>query len=68
MLALAEMLRAEFGIGIDAHSGGVGAEAGAVNRAFRTVAAVVLGDAWLASVVLAPETVLEELIRGEADG
>jgi hypothetical protein len=32
--ALAEALRAEFGVGVDAHPGGEGNEAGVVNRAF----------------------------------
>lgn len=35
ILALAEALREEFGVGIDAHPGGRGTEAGIVNRAFR---------------------------------
>ena len=32
---IAEAMRAEFGDSIDAHPGGVGSEAGAINRAFR---------------------------------
>ena len=35
VLSLAEELRKEFGVGIDAHPGGLGIEAGDVNRAFR---------------------------------
>lgn len=38
ILGIAEALRAEFGVGIDAHPGGRGSEAGAVNRAFRATA------------------------------
>ncbi|OJW22842.1 MAG: hypothetical protein BGO49_12705 [Planctomycetales bacterium 71-10] len=34
ILALAEALREEFGVGVDAHPGGEGGEAGVVNRAF----------------------------------
>lgn len=35
ILGIAEALRKEFGVGIDAHPGGRGTEAGVVNRAFR---------------------------------
>lgn len=35
ILGIAESLREEFGSSIDAHPGGVGSEAGVVNRAFR---------------------------------
>jgi hypothetical protein len=42
VVAVAEALREEFGVGIDAHPGGVGNEAGIVNRAFRAVARVIL--------------------------
>jgi hypothetical protein len=45
VLALAKALREEFGVGIDAHPGGIGSEAGVVNRAFRAVARVILGAA-----------------------
>ena len=38
ILGIAEALRTEFGIGIDAHPGGEGSEAGVVNRAFRAAA------------------------------
>lgn len=44
ILALAEALRAEFGLGIDAHPGGIGNEAGVVNRAFRAAVSVILGE------------------------
>lgn len=43
VLGIAGALRAEFGVGIDAHPGGVGNEAGSVNRAFRAAARVILG-------------------------
>ena len=42
ILALAQTLRAEFGVSIDAHPGGVGSEAGAINRAFRATVRMVL--------------------------
>jgi len=38
ILGIAEALRQEFGVGIDAHPGGQGTEAGVVNRAFRAAA------------------------------
>jgi hypothetical protein len=40
---IAGAMRAEFGVSIDAHPGGVGVEAGAVNRAFRAAVEVILG-------------------------
>src|SRR3954470_4666758 len=43
MLTLDLALRREFGVAIDAHPGGVGAEAGAVNRAFLVAARVIVG-------------------------
>lgn len=42
ILGVAEVMREEFGVGIDAHPGGVGNEAGAINRAFRAAARVIL--------------------------
>lgn len=42
MVRMAEVLRREFGVGIDAHPGGPGSEAGTINRAYRPVARVVL--------------------------
>lgn len=112
IVRIAEELREEFGIEIDAHPGGVGTEAGVVNRVFRTTARVVLGgvvapemdvavvltwalrrvalkrlaelgvtgeraisliaeepklgDAWSAYLVLAPVTVIEDLVKGPA--
>ncbi len=43
ILEIAGALRREFGVGIDAHPGGEGVEAGVVNRAFRAMAGVILG-------------------------
>jgi hypothetical protein len=43
VLAVAEALREEFGVYIDAHPGGEGNEAGVVNRGFRVMAGVILG-------------------------
>jgi hypothetical protein len=45
VLLIARALREEFGEGIDAHPGGVGNEAGDVNRAFRTAVRVIIGEA-----------------------
>ncbi len=42
ILGIAEALRAEFGVTIDAHPGGKGSEAGVVNRAFRAAASGIL--------------------------
>ena len=42
LLGIAEALREEFGICIDAHPGGPGNEAGVVNRAFRAAARRIL--------------------------
>jgi hypothetical protein len=42
ILGIAEALREEFGVGIDAHPGGRGTEAGVVNRAFRAAARLIL--------------------------
>ncbi len=42
VLALAQALRDEFGVGIDAQPGGEGIEAGSVNRAFLAATAVIL--------------------------
>jgi hypothetical protein len=39
---IAEALRAEFGVGIDAHPAGEGHEAGVINRALRTTAGAIL--------------------------
>jgi hypothetical protein len=42
VLGIAEALREEFGVSIDAHPGGEGNEAGVVNRMFRAAAGVIL--------------------------
>lgn len=44
ILEIAGAMRSEFGVAIDAHPGGVGSEAGVVNRAFLTAVGVILGD------------------------
>lgn len=43
--SIAETMRLEFGDSIDAHPGGTGSEAGAINRAFRMAAWVILKEA-----------------------
>jgi len=42
---IAETMRSEFGDSIDAHPGGVGVEAGTINRALRMAAWVILKEA-----------------------
>ena len=42
IVAIAEALREEFGVGIDGHPGSPDAEAGQVNRAFRVAAGCIL--------------------------
>jgi hypothetical protein len=42
VLAIAEAHREEFGVSIDAHPGGVGIEAGSVNRAFLATARTII--------------------------
>ena len=42
ILRVAEAFRGAFGVGIDAHPGGEGNEAGVVNRSFRVAARVIL--------------------------
>jgi hypothetical protein len=44
VMVIAGALREEFSVGIDAHPGGEGTEPGDVNRAFRTVVRVIVGD------------------------
>lgn len=44
---IAETMRAGFGNSIDAHPGGTGSEAGAINQAFRLAASVILNEAGL---------------------
>jgi len=43
VLAIAEALRDEFGVAIDAHPGGEGIEAGDVNRAFLVAVRTIIG-------------------------
>src|SRR4051812_22212831 len=64
ILALARALRSEFGVGIDAHPGGVSNEAGAINRAFRIAAWVILKQA--GSLEDDPATVLTSVLRQTA--
>jgi hypothetical protein len=45
VLMIAEALREEFGVSIDAHPGGDGIEAGVVNRAFRVMVRVIVSEA-----------------------
>jgi hypothetical protein len=45
VLSIAQALREEFGVGIDAHPGGIGSEPGVANRAFRATARIILGNA-----------------------
>ncbi len=44
VLAIAEAMRHEFGVGIDAHPGGQGIEAGSINRALRVAARTIVAD------------------------
>ena len=44
VLVIAEALRDEFGVAIDAHPGGEGTEAGSVDRAFRVAARVIVAE------------------------
>ncbi len=44
VLVIAEALRDEFGVAIDAHPGGEGNEAGSVNRAFLAAARVIVSE------------------------
>jgi hypothetical protein len=63
-LLIAGALRDEFGQAIDAHPGGVGVEAGSVNRAFRTAVRVIVGDGTADGADLA--TSLTNLLRQTA--
>lgn len=56
ILGIAEALRAEFGVGIDAHPGGPGNEAGVVNRAFRAAARRIL------KTIVPPNEDLDEVV------
>jgi hypothetical protein len=44
VLMIAEALREDFGVSIDAHPGGDGIEAGVVNRAFRVMATTIITE------------------------
>jgi hypothetical protein len=52
VLGIAQALRDEFGVEIDAHPGGVGVEAGVVNRAFRVVVASVAAEGDEPAIIL----------------
>lgn len=64
VLLIAGALREEFGEGIDAHPGGVGNEAGHVNRAFRTAVRVFVGD--VIPDGAAPAVIMSHLLREAA--
>ncbi len=61
VLAIAEALREEFGVGIDAHPGGERIEAGSVNRALRAAARTIV--AVVTTEGDDPATVLTHVIR-----
>jgi hypothetical protein len=61
---IAGAMRAEFGVAIDAHPGGVGVEAGAVNRAFRAAVEVILGGT--ISPIDDPDSVVTWILRRTA--
>ena len=64
VLVIAEALREEFGVSIDAHPGGEGTEAGSVNRAFRAAAKVIVAD--VTTEGDDPATVLTHVLRQAA--
>ena len=64
MLAIAQALREEFGVGIDAHPGGEAIEAGSVNRAFLAAARTIVGV--VATEGDDPATVVTHLLRQAA--
>jgi hypothetical protein len=61
VLMIAEALREEFGVSIDAHPGGRGIEAGAVNRAFQVMATLIVAE-----VSNDPTIILKQLLRKAA--
>ncbi len=63
VLAIAQALREEFGVAIDAHPGGEGIEAGSVNRAFLVVARVIIAEVVSEDD---PATVLTHVLRQAA--
>gem|GEM_PF-4331671 len=64
VVAVAEALRREFVVSIDAHPGGEGNEAGIVNRAFRAAVRVILGN--VVSPGDDPDAVLTWVLRQAA--
>ena len=60
VLAIAQALREEFGVGIDAHPGGEGTEAGSVNRAFLATTEAIL------SYCVTAESDLTDVLRQAA--
>jgi len=64
VLAIAEALREEFDVCIDAHPGGDGNEAGSVNRAFRAVARTIVAE--VAEGRDDPATLLTQVLRQAA--
>lgn len=64
VLAIAEALREEFGVGIDAHPGGERTEVGSVNRAFRVAARVIVGE--VIPEGRDPTTILTNVLRQAA--
>jgi len=69
VLAIAQALRNEFGVSIDAHPGGEGTEAGAVNRAFRAAATVIVAGVVSEDdpVILLTHMLLEAALRWMAE-
>ena len=64
ILVIAEALREEFGVSIDAHPGGDGIEAGVVNRAFRVMVRTFVAD--YSAGADAPAIILTHVLRTAA--
>ncbi len=64
VLAIAEALREEFGVSIDAHPGGEGIEAGSVNRAFLAAVRTMVG--FVATEGDDPAIMLTDVLRQAA--
>src|SRR5437870_1714172 len=64
VLAIAQALRDEFGVGIDDHPGGEGNDAGSVNRAFLAAARTIVAEYSEEGDNLA--TLLTHVLRGAA--
>ena len=64
VLTIAEALREEFGVAIDAHPGGEGTEAGSINRALRVAARTIVAD--VTTEGDAPATLVTQLLRQAA--